>query len=101
MDLSANNKKKTAMMKIKVVLGCLILAGCVSSSNVHEVQPGIYSVTATGDGYSTADRVIDLAMQKAQSQCAGLGKRVKVVNQQQSITRMGIDTTIQLLFQCV
>ena len=88
-------------MKVMIVLTAFTLAGRVSASNVHEMQPGVYSVTSTGDGYSTADRVMDLAMQKAQSQCAGLGKRVKVVNQQQSMTRMGIDTTIQLLFQCI
>jgi hypothetical protein len=79
----------------------LILTACVSSSNVYQVQPGIYSVTATGDGFSTADRVVDMGMQKAQAQCAGLGKQVKVVNQQQSRTRMGIDTTMQILFQCI
>ena len=68
---------------------------------MYLVHPSVYSVTATGDGFSTAVRVVNMGMQKAQSQCAGLGKQVKVVNQQQSRTRMVIDTTIQIFFQCI
>ncbi len=77
------------------------LAACASSSNVYEMAPGIYTVTATGDGYTTADRVTDLAMTKAQEQCSKSGKRVRVVDEAQSRTRMGIDTTLKLRFQCV
>jgi hypothetical protein len=79
----------------------LVLAGCASSSNVYEMQPGVFTVTATGDGYTTADRVMDLAMGKAQQACASQGRRLSVVNQNQSRTRMGIDTTIALSFRCV
>ena len=49
----------------------LMLAGCASSSNVYEVQPGVYAVTAAGDGYTTANRVMDLTMGKAQQACVG------------------------------
>ena len=78
----------------------ILLAGCASSSNVYEMQPGVFQVTATGDGYNTADRVTDLAMQKAQEHCSQRGKRVRVINEQQSITRMGFDTTLRVYFAC-
>jgi len=78
----------------------ILLAGCASSSNVYEMQPGVFQVTATGDGYTTADRVTDLAMQKAQEHCSQRGKRVRVINEQQSITRMGFDTTLRVYFAC-
>ena len=79
----------------------IVVVGCVSSSNVYEIEPGLFSVTVTGDGFSTADRVMDQAMQKAEARCATDGKRVKITKQQQSRTRMGIDTTLQVQFQCV
>lgn len=90
-------------MKIVFVVSCLALAltACASSSNVYEMAPGVYTVTATGDGYTTADRVTDLAMTKAQEHCGRISKRVRVVDEEQSRTRMGIDTTLKLRFQCV
>lgn len=86
---------------IQLSLLSLLLVGCASSSNVYETSPGIFTVSATGDGYTTADRVMDLAMGKAKSTCDGRGRRLDLVNQDQSRTRMGIDTTITLNFRCV
>ncbi len=86
---------------LSVSLLSFLLIGCASSSNVYEMSPGIFTVTATGDGYTTADRVMDLAMGKANEACASRGRRLDVVNQNQSRTRMGIDTTIALSFRCV
>ena len=85
-------------LSIQMSLISLLLAGCASSSNVYEMSPGVFTVTATGDGYTTADRVMDLAMGKAQEACASRGRRLDVVNQNQSRTRMGIDTTIALSY---
>lgn len=86
---------------LPIVGAALFLVGCASSSNVYEMSPGIYTVTATGDGYTTADRVMDLAMGKAQDACRQRGLRLDVINQDQATTRMGIDTTIKLSFRCV
>jgi hypothetical protein len=88
-------------LSLQISLLSLMLAGCASSSNVYEMQPGVFTVTATGDGYTTADRVMDLAMGKAQQACASKGRRLSVVSHNQSQTRMGIDTTIALSFRCV
>ncbi len=79
----------------------LMLAGCASSSNVYEMQPGVFTVTATGDGYTTADRVMDLAMGKAQQACASQGRRLQVLANNQTRTRMGIDTTMTISFRCI
>jgi hypothetical protein len=87
--------------KATFVLLATILVGCASASNVYEVSPDIFSVTATGDGYTTADRVLDLAMGKAQAKCAQSGRRLHLLSQNQSRTRMGIDTTISLTFRCL
>jgi hypothetical protein len=93
---------KSSKIPNVAALGFLaFLGGCASASNVYEMSPGIFTVTATGDGYTTADRVLDLAMSKAQQQCTALGRRIDVVNQNQTRTRMGIDTTIALYFRCV
>jgi hypothetical protein len=91
-------KMKSIICTLTVALS---LSACASASNVYEMAPGVYTVTATGDGYTTADRVTDLAMGKAQEQCGRSGKRVRVVDEAQSRTRMGIDTTLKLRFQCV
>ena len=88
-------------ISLNVCLMSFLLVGCASSSNVYEMSPGVFTVTATGDGYTTADRVMDLAMGKAQEACASRGRRLDVVNQNQSRTRMGIDTTIALNFRCI
>ncbi len=78
-----------------------LLGGCASASRVHETSPGIFTVTATGDGYTTADRVFDLVTTKANDKCAKKGEDLKVVDSKQARTRMGIDTTITLNFRCV
>ena len=84
-----------------VISTTLLLAGCASASNVYEMSPGVFTVTATGDGYTTADRVMDLAMGKAQETCTQKNRRLDVVNRNQYRTRMGIDTTIELSFRCI
>ena len=93
------------MLKVflPVLLLSSLLMGCgyTSSSNVYEMSPGLFTITATGMGATTADRVTDAAMGKAQAACASKGQRLDVVNQQQSDTRQGIDTTIALTFRCI
>lgn len=92
---------KIKKMKFAVLASAAFLGGCVSASNVYEMSPGTFTVTATGDGYTTADRVMDLAMTKAQQQCSAFRKRINVIDQRQTVTRMGYDTTIALDFRCV
>ena len=77
------------------------LGGCASSSNVHQMSSGVFTVTATGDGFTTADRVQDLAYEKAETYCRKEGKGPQMINQQLANTRMGIDTTLALQFRCV
>jgi hypothetical protein len=84
-----------------MLLASLCLGGCASSSNVYPMAPGVFTVTATGDGYTTADRVKDLAYGKAESHCRQQAKQLEIVNEQQARTRMGIDTTLTLQFRCV
>ena len=79
----------------------LLLTGCATVSNVYETSPGIFTVTATGDGYTTADRVFDLVMTKARNTCVKKRKNLKVVDSNQRTTRMGFDTTITLKFRCI
>jgi len=78
-----------------------LLSGCLSASGVYETSPGIFTVTATGDGFTTADRVFELVTTKAKDKCAKTGGDLKVVDLNQAKTRMGIDTTITLKFRCV
>ena len=90
------------MWKLSILVCIAIgMLGCSSASNVYEISPGLYAVTATGDGYTTADRVTDLVFNKAQTHCAQIGKRLQVVDQNQTMTRMGIDTSINLRFRCI
>ena len=86
---------------LPIVCASPLLTGCVSSSNVYERSPGIYTVSATGDGYTTADRVLDSAMKPAQDACRQKGLRLDVVHQDQRDTRMGFDTTITVIFRCI
>jgi hypothetical protein len=86
---------------LSIVTAGLAVTGCVSTSRVFEVAPGIYSVTTTGDGFSTASRTRDHVLGSATDFCAKQGKHVLVENDDQSHTRMGIDTTIDVRFQCV
>ena len=89
------------LIAVLLIMTTLLVAACTSTSKVYEISPGTFSVTATGDGYATADRVTDLAMGKAQDMCKQNGLRLHVVNTVHSNTRMGIDTTIQIVFRCL
>ncbi len=95
--------KAYSTSKTLLIISCttLLVAACASASKVYEVSPDLFSVTATGDGFATADRVIDLAMGKAQDTCKQKGLRLHVVNEEQLNTRMGIDTTIKIVFRCL
>ena len=77
-----------------------LLVGCASASRVYETSPGTFTITATGDGFTTADRVFDLVTTKAKDKCAKKGGDLNVVDSNQAKTRMGIDTTITLNFRC-
>lgn len=78
----------------------LSLSACVTQSKVYEVAPDTYTVSGTGDGFSSATRVIDSAMKSAHDYCEKKHQRFLLVNQQQGATRMDIDTTVTVTFQC-
>jgi hypothetical protein len=79
----------------------LLLAACVSSSHVFEIKPGVYSVSTTGDGFSSASRVREHVLESASSYCVKQDKQMKLADEDQAKTRMGIDTTISVTFTCV
>jgi hypothetical protein len=88
----------------KIVLAAFVafsVSACTSSSNVYEINPGLYSVHATGDGWTSADQVFGEAKGKAVQFCARAGKNVRVVDEQTAYTRQGMDTTKQIRFVCV
>ena len=76
-------------------------AGCVSTSHVFEVRPGVYSVSTTGDGFSSASRVREHVLESATQYCGAKGQHVSMDTENSAHTRMGIDTTIDVTFRCV
>jgi hypothetical protein len=92
-------KPRVVMRYLNVVV--LLLAACVSTSRVFEVKPGVYSVSTTGDGFSSASRVREHVLESATSYCVKQGKQLKLADEDQAKTRMGIDTTISVTFTCV
>src|SRR5438876_8054434 len=92
-------KPRVVMRYLIVVV--LLLAACVSTSRVFEVKPGVYSVSTTGDGFPSAGRCREHVLESATSYCVKQGKQLKLADEDQAKTRMGIDTTISVTFTCV
>lgn len=79
----------------------LALTGCVSTSQVLEMGRDTYSVSATADGLRDAASARQSAFQAGAQKCASLGKRFMFVNESSARTRMGIDTTVDVMFRCL
>ena len=89
------------IVRIGSICLLLVLSACVSASNVFEISPGTYTVSSTGDGYSTADRVRNSVLTLAKNHCAKMGKNLNLLQEDNERTRMGIDTTMTINFTCV
>jgi hypothetical protein len=79
----------------------LVLTGCVSTSNVLELGRDTYSVSATADGFRDAASARQNAFESGAKKCASLGKKFMLTNENVANTRMGIDTTVSIVFRCL
>lgn len=77
------------------------IVGCVSTSSVLEVGRDTYTVSSTADGFRTAAAARQSAYEAGQSKCQKDGKRFQMVHESSERTRMNIDTTIAVTFQCL
>ncbi|MEN0076713.1 MAG: hypothetical protein AAGC69_20180, partial [Paracraurococcus sp.] len=78
-----------------------LLAGCVSTTDVLQLGPDTYTVSSTADGMRMAVDARQRALQAAAEKCTGIGRTVEVTQESTMPTRMGIDTTISVVFRCV
>lgn len=78
----------------------LALTGCVTATKPQPAGNGLYTISATSDGLSSATRAREKAYTQGQEQCAKLGKQFTVRDERSEPTRMGIDTTITVVFAC-
>lgn len=79
----------------------LILTGCVSTSQVLPMGKDTFTVSATSDGFRDAAAARNSAFNKATEQCTRIGKSFMFVNESIMPTRMGIDTTVTIIFRCL
>lgn len=87
-------------MRLTMAIPFLTIAGCASSSGVHEVSPGVYSISSTAitsfGGTATAKGD---ALKKAQATCTAQGKQMELVNQESSATFAS--GSADVTFRCV
>ena len=89
-------------MKVAFVMTtAALLVACVSTSNVLQVGPDTWDVSATSDGMRAASDARQAAVEAAGKHCASIGKTIQVVSDRSERTRMGIDTTYTVTFKCV
>lgn len=76
------------------------LAACASSSGVFQTGPGTYRISSTAitsfGGSATAS---GSAMKQATDHCAGLGRRMELVDQKSDAQFTG--ATVDVTFKCV
>lgn len=87
--------------QISAFLCCIVASGCVSTSRPLEMGKDTYSVSATADGYRTAAAARQSAFEVGGKKCQDIGKRFMLVNETSERTRMGIDTTVNVVFRCL
>ena len=86
---------------ILLLTALLALAGCTSNGQVREVTPGVYSASATGDGYVSTPRLREHSLDRAEEFCAHQGKRMRLTREDSEETHAGTDTTISVTFRCL
>ena len=92
---------KSMTYKLSMLGLILLLTGCVSTSNVLELGRDTYSVSATADGFRDAASARQSAFESGAKKCATLGKKFMLTNESVANTRMGIDTTVSVIFRCL
>jgi hypothetical protein len=86
---------------ISVLAALLGVAGCASSSRVHEISPGVYAASVTADGYVSTPRLREDSLDRATEFCARQGKRMRLAREANDETHNGTDTTIRVTFRCI
>jgi hypothetical protein len=85
-----------------LAMASVTLTGCMSVARPMEVGPGVYSTSATGDGFRSGSSTRQHALESAERFCHGQGKHVQLVNADSRKTRLwGVDTTVDVTFSCV
>lgn len=92
---------KSMIYRLLILSISLLVAGCVSTSNVLELGRDTYSVSATADGFRDAASARQSAFESGAKKCATLGKKFMLTNESVANTRMGIDTTVSIIFRCL
>jgi hypothetical protein len=89
-------------MKAIAILIAMALAGCASTSGVHQAGPGMYTVTATAShGAGGSAKAKGSAYADAERQCAKSGGAVEVISE-----KVGAPTwtdgmhSVDLVFRC-
>ena len=90
----------TGAIYVSLFTSVLLMSGCSEATNVYEIGNNKFTISATGDGYVTANKVRELVLQKANEHCAKRGKTLNLIDERLERTRMKIDTTITLDFSC-
>jgi hypothetical protein len=78
----------------------LALAGCASGNRVRQISPGVYSASATGDGYVSAPRLREQSLDRAEEFCRRQGKRMAAPEDGKEV-QAGNDTTVSVTFKCI
>lgn len=86
---------------LSVLTALLGVAGCASSNRVHEISPGVYAASVTGDGYVSTPRLREDSLDRATEFCARQGKRMRLAREANDETHNGTDTTIKVTFRCI
>jgi hypothetical protein len=89
--------------KIVTAISVLLLSACTSTTGVIQIGQDTYMIGSQGKspgGFSGTEAKA-LAFADAQRYCAGLGKKVQVINTQQSDMAFGKNATAEVQFMCL
>lgn len=87
------------MKKVAFLVASAVVAGCATTSGAMKLGPDTYMITAQAETAGTrSGKVNELALGKAHSHCAGLGKEVLVTN---LFHRQSPFFTTDITFQCL
>ena len=86
---------------VLLLTALLAVTGCASSGGIRELSPGVYSASATGDGYVSVPRLREHSLARAEEYCAHQGKQMRLTREDGEETHAGTDTTISVTFRCI
>jgi hypothetical protein len=87
-------------LRLVISAGALVVAGCVSTSDVFEVAPDTYTASASADGFRSTASARQSALEGGTAKWTALGRRLVLTGESTAPTRMGIDTAVTLTFRC-